>query len=107
LLADTIREGPSLLDNNERLTYSLSSSHSYREVTFLLEYYDPREPRWLVTSIDVRLDDVPESDYDAHAFLLARIEQDLGGINDLEALSMCTRIADEMLWEIKSFWGQD
>ena len=96
-----------MLDDNERLTYNLSSSHWYGEVTFLLEYYDPREPRWLVTSIDVRLDDVPESDYDAHTLFLARIEQDLGEINDVEALAVCTRIADEMLWEIKGLRRQD
>lgn len=96
-----------MLGDNERLTYGLYSGHANGDVTFLVEYYDPREPRWLVTSIDIRLDEVPESDHDAHAQLLARIEQDLGEIEDVEALSVCTRLADEMLWQIRSLRRRD
>ena len=95
-----------MLEDHESVTYSLSSSDN-NDVTFLVEYCDPRLPRRFGTAICVHLDDVPESDLDAHAFFLARIEQEIGEITDVEALAVCTRMAEEMVWEIKSLRGQD
>jgi hypothetical protein len=89
-----------VLGDGERVTYNLSARRNNGGVTFLVDYWDPREPRWLTTAIEVALNGLPVNERDARESLLARVVREVGGINDAEALAVCGRLVDEMLLEI-------